>query len=134
MNRVKRTLRGWGVACAAFAMLPAASLASSAQTPNVTRHGGPVVAGHIHVYVVFWESHAVDQKYDQRVHQFLSDLDGSPLVGSLREYSGPRIGGGSMGAPGPAVTVNGVWHDKRDPLPKGPDHSPAVQQAVLKEL
>jgi hypothetical protein len=109
--------------------------AASANSPiRETLHGGPIVAGDVDLHIVFWESHAVDASYDQYIERFFNDLSNSSLMETLQGYLGKGIDGSPAGFPGPSVTVAGVWHDTKSPLPTGKMESASAEAAVLKEL
>lgn len=119
-----------GAAVAAGAAGPAA-----AKPPvNVVLGKGPVVAGPISIHAVFWESHAVDSKYDKFLTRFLSDLSGTPLTRLLRYYRGPGIDGSADGAPGPVVRLAATWSDRKTPLPKAHIGTAASRADFRKEV
>jgi hypothetical protein len=77
---------------AASANFTASASASATSSPVLTYHGGPVMTGTTHVYVIFWEpNNNVSTNYNSLLSRYFGDVGGSPLYQNLRQY--PQAGG-----------------------------------------
>jgi len=84
--------------------------------PNMTYHGGPVMAGVVNVYLILWEPPgiAIDPNYNRLIGRYYNDVGGSGLYDINQQYAGFN------GAPVSAV-IRGVWLDntRADAYPRG---------------
>ena len=74
---------------AAILMTPgAAAAAAPAPIGNVTYHGGPVMAGEMQVYAIFWEpaGSSVSPRYNHLLRRYFRDVGGSGLYANNRQY------------------------------------------------
>jgi hypothetical protein len=73
-------------------ILPAkgrASTAASETTSNVIYHGGPVMAGNMKAYAIFWEpiGSLVSSAYDELLERYFRDVGDSGLYANNQQYT-----------------------------------------------
>ena len=56
---------------------------------NVVYNGGPVMAGTMNVYAIFWEpaSSSVSTQYNTLIKRYFNDVGGSPLYNNNNQYT-----------------------------------------------
>lgn len=97
--------------------LPAITYARSRTTaldasPPVTYYGGPVMAGNMNVYAIFWfpGDQGDYSTYISDIKQYYQDVSGNRLYNMLSEYSGDN------GVPS-STSLQGSWEDATDQYP-----------------
>ena len=63
------------------------------------------------MYAIFWEPNGAETAYNKYMGQFLSDISGSTLAGTMVDYSATGIDGTPSGHPGPQITLSASWVD-----------------------
>jgi hypothetical protein len=66
----------------------AAVLAPLPGSGQLTYHGGPVMAGTAHVYLIFWEppGHGVTPSYNQLIERYFQDVNDTGLYENNEQY------------------------------------------------
>ena len=84
-------------------------------TSNVTYHGGPVIAGEMQVYAIFWEPGGsfVSSKFNMLLKRYFKDAGGSGLYASNGQYTD------SAGQAPTGAELAGTFVD-RSPYPATP--------------
>jgi len=88
---------------------------SKSLTPDVsqpTYYGGPVMAGVMHVYAIYWfpNDNGANNAYINAINQYYTDVGGSRLYNILAEYAGNN---GSI----VSATLADSWEDMNTPYP-----------------
>lgn len=104
----------------------------NATPQNMTWHNGPIMAGTVNVYAIYWEPKGlkVDANYNKLLNRYYGDVGGTGLYKILTQYKG------SNGTPGSAKLA-GSWVDssKKDAYPSGAILSPAdILQEVQRAM
>lgn len=99
---------------------------SNQNQPNVTYHGGPVMAGTSQTYAIFWEpaGSKVSKNYNSLLLRYLQDVGGSKLYHNNVQYTDSHGGfpsGSNLGA---------SWLDTSTPYPSQNLSDLQVQQEV----
>src|SRR5205823_475662 len=97
---------------------------------NVTYHDGPVMAGTMNVYAIFWEpaGWVVDPHYNNLIKQYYNDVGGSSLYNIMNQYT--QNGGG---APTSAILADS-WVDPDLYPGSGNPRPPPTPQEILQEV
>jgi hypothetical protein len=113
-RRRKRALLAFALALAA-GVLAAPSTAQAAPADDVVYHGGPVMAGEMSAYLIFWEpaGSTVSPRFDQVVQRYFRDVGDSGLYANNRQYTD------TTGAGPTDADLAGVFRDTR-PYPAAP--------------
>ena len=91
---------------------------------NLQYGGGPVMAGNVNVYAIFWEpTGAVSANYNSLILRYFGDIGGSPLYQLNQEYTD------SSGNFSTGVTLAGSWVDN-SPYPESPLLDSDIQNEV----
>ncbi|MBE3568477.1 MAG: hypothetical protein IMW90_22405 [Thermogemmatispora sp.] len=91
---------------------------------NLQYHGGPVMAGVVQVYAIFWEPMgAVSANYNSLLLRYFGDIGSSPLYQLNQEYPN------ASGAYSTGVTLAGSWLDS-SPYPESPLLDSDIQNEV----
>ncbi|HEU5380858.1 MAG TPA: hypothetical protein VFV38_36000 [Ktedonobacteraceae bacterium] len=91
---------------------------------NLQYGGGPVMAGNVNVYAIFWEPDgAVSANYNNLILRYFGDVGSSPLYQLNQEYT-DSSGGFSTG-----VTLAGSWVDN-SAYPESPLLDSDIQNEV----
>jgi hypothetical protein len=111
---------------AASANFTASASAGAAASPVLTYHGGPVMTGTTHVYVILWEpTNSVSTNYNSLLSRYFGDVGGSPLYQNLKQY--PQAGGAF---PSNAVLAAPSWVDTTTPYSADPILDSDIQTEV----
>ena len=91
-------------------------------TSNVTYHGGPVIAGEMQVYAIFWEPSGsfVSSKFNMLLKRYFRDVGGSGLYANNGQYTDS-----SGQAPTGAELAGHLWIDRpiqRPPCSRTPTY------------
>src|SRR5437660_3048778 len=97
--------------------------AAATTNPNLTYNGGPVVAGTMHAFLIFWEpsplppgTTSVSANYHSLIQRYFGDVGGSPLYQNNQQYTdaqGRFPSGVQLGTNG----TDGVFIDTTTPYP-----------------
>ncbi|MHB8599901.1 MAG: hypothetical protein ACYDER_24220 [Ktedonobacteraceae bacterium] len=81
--------------------------------PSLTYYGGPVMAGTMHVYPIYWfpQDNGANNSYITAINQYYKDVNGTSLFNLLSEYPGHN---------GTVTSTQWVdsWEDLTTPYPE----------------
>jgi hypothetical protein len=109
---------------------PSAARAAPATAPGgVVYHGGPVMAGDVRAYLLFWQpaGSTVSPRFDHLLERWFRDVGDSALYAIARQYRD------STGAAPADVHLAGVFRDTR-PYPSAPLQDADVRAEITRAM